>query len=72
MLFILFLLGAIAFLTYYAAFKSNLKTNKSLQELYVYPGEDEKLLGLKMDSILCDTSTFIHLSKILNLKKINV
>lgn len=67
---ILFLvLGIVAYLTYYAAFKANLKNEKAVYELFVYPGETETNFGLKLDSLLCDTSSFIQLARIMNFKK---
>jgi UPF0755 protein len=65
-----FVIGVIAILTYYAAFKHNLKPGKSSYVLLVYPEENEVSLGLKMDSILIDTSSFIHLSKMMNLQRL--
>ncbi len=64
------LFGIIALLSYYAAFKSNLRKERPVYELFVYPNETEINLGMKLDSLLFDTTSFIQLSRIMNLKKL--
>lgn len=65
-----FILGILAVFSYYAAFKPNLKKEKQQYELKVYTNETEVALGLKFDSILLDTSSFVNMAAILNLKQL--
>ncbi|MBK8484175.1 MAG: endolytic transglycosylase MltG [Saprospiraceae bacterium] len=62
-------IGIFAYLSYCAAFNANVRSS-SRMELYVYPNETDVAIGLKMDSILFDTSSFMHLAKIMKLTKL--
>lgn len=63
------LIAVISLLTYYAAFKENLRNERPFYELYVSPGETDIAMGIKMDSLLCDTTSFIQLSRLMNFTK---
>lgn len=64
------LLGMIGILAYFAAFKSNIKTEKPNYTLLVYPNETDVNLSLKFDSILCNTSSFVQLAGIIKLSRL--
>lgn len=62
--------GIVGLLAYYAAFKPNLRNEKSVYELFIRPDEADIDLGLKLDSIVCDTTTFTQLSRIMNFSRL--
>ncbi len=55
------------FLAYWNAFKPNLKAEKEVH-LYVDKAQSEQSLGILLDSVLTDTSSFVFLAKWLQLK----
>ncbi|MBK8955632.1 MAG: endolytic transglycosylase MltG [Saprospiraceae bacterium] len=60
---------SMAYLAYYAAFKSNVKERPQGFTLYVYPDDSRDMVFHKLDTILEDPCSFIRLSKVLRIEK---